>query len=123
MARKPLKICLATAEMTPLAKTGGLADVAAALTAYFDAQGHDVRTLMPFHSAIDASKLDLTPVHFLQNRPLQLGRHHFRYSIDTATLPGNCFSNCLQAHSNRVNHPRSLPPGRSGKRSAWQQKN
>jgi starch synthase len=89
MARKPLKICLATAEMTPLAKTGGLADVAAALTAYFDGRGHDVRTLMPFHSTIDASRLDVTPVHFLQNQPLRLGQHHFRYSIDTATLPGS----------------------------------
>ena len=89
MARKPLKICLATSEMTPLAKTGGLADVAAALTSFFDAQGHDVRTLMPFHSAIDTSKLDVTPVHFLQKRSLQIGQHHYRYSIDTATLPGS----------------------------------
>jgi starch synthase len=89
MARKPLKICLATSEMTPLAKTGGLADVAAALTTYFDDQGHDVRTLMPYHSVIDSSELDVTPVHFLQDRPLQLGLHHYRYSIDTATLPGS----------------------------------
>ena len=89
MAQQPLKICLATSEMAPLAKTGGLADVAAALTAFFDARGHDVRALLPFHSAIDTSKLDVTAVHFLQDRHLWLGRHHFRYSIDTATLPGS----------------------------------
>jgi len=75
--------------MTPLAKTGGLADVAAALSLYFDAQGHDIRALMPLHSAIDTSGLDITPVHFLQDRHLWLGNHHYRYSIDTATLPGS----------------------------------
>jgi starch synthase len=89
MPQEPLKICLATSEMTPLAKTGGLADVAAALSVYFDAQGHDIRALMPLHSAIDTSGLDITPVHFMQDRHLWLGNHHYRYSIDTATLPGS----------------------------------
>jgi starch synthase len=89
MAGKPLKICLATSEMTPLAKTGGLADVAAALTVFLDSRRHDVRALMPLHSVIDTSKADITPVDFLQNRLLQVGRHQFRYSIDTAYLPGS----------------------------------
>jgi len=89
MAQQPLKICLATSEMTPLAKTGGLADVAAALTAFLDAQGHDVRAIIPFHSSIDSGNLDVTPVHFLQDKHLWLGQHHYRYSIDTATLAGS----------------------------------
>ena len=41
--KKPLNICLASAEVTPLAKTGGLADVSAALSAYLHTAGHDVR--------------------------------------------------------------------------------
>jgi starch synthase len=89
MAQQPLKICLATAEMTPLAKTGGLADVAAALSVFLDGQGHDVRALLPLHSTIDTSRLAVTPVRFLQDRHLWLGNHHYRYSIDTATLPGS----------------------------------
>jgi starch synthase len=89
MVQKPLKICLATSEMTPLAKTGGLADVAGALSVFFHGQGHDVRALMPLHSTIDTTRLDITPVHFLQDRHLWLGNHHFRYSIDTAILPGS----------------------------------
>jgi starch synthase len=89
MAQQPLKIFLAASEMTPLAKTGGLADVTAALSVYFDNLGHDVRALLPLHSAIDTSVLDVTPVHFLQDLRLWLGDHHFRYSIDTATLPGS----------------------------------
>jgi starch synthase len=89
MAQQPLKICLAASEMAPLAKTGGLADVTAALSEYFDTRGHDVRALLPLHSAIDTSDLDVTPVDFLQNLDLWLGDHHYRYSIDTATLPGS----------------------------------
>jgi len=73
MAENPLKICLTSSELAPLAKTGGLADVTAALSTYLHDQGHDVR---------------VSPVSFLQEIPIQLGQWHVRYSIDTATLPG-----------------------------------
>jgi starch synthase len=89
MAEHSLNICLVSSELAPLAKTGGLADVTAALSAYLDGQGHDIRVLIPFYSSIDTAALDVSPVHFLQNQPLQLGQHHFFYSIDTATLPGS----------------------------------
>jgi starch synthase len=89
MAQQPLKICLATSEMTPLAKTGGLADVASALSVFLGQTGHDIRVLLPLHSVIDATTLDLAPVSFLQDRDLWLGGHHYRYSIDAATLPGS----------------------------------
>ena len=88
MAQEPLRICLVSSELTPLAKTGGLADVCAALSAFFAEQGHDVRVIIPFYSAIDTSGLDVVPVGYLQDRPLQLGGHRFHYSIDSATLPG-----------------------------------
>ena len=88
MPEKPLKICLASSELTPLAKTGGLADVSAALSAFLDDNGHDIRVLIPFYSAIDATALDITPVQFLQNLPIQIGSHKFTYSIDTTNCPG-----------------------------------
>ena len=88
MAQEPLKICLVTSELTPLAKTGGLADVCTALSDYFHGQHHDVRVLLPLYSSIDTSTLNLTPVDFLQDRVLYLGHHTFRYSIDMADLPG-----------------------------------
>jgi len=89
MPREPLKICLASSELAPLAKTGGLADVAAALSVYLDRHGHDVRVLLPLYSSIDTSGLEISRVQFLQNLPIQMGRHHFHYSIDTARLPGS----------------------------------
>ncbi|HJQ61252.1 MAG TPA: glycogen/starch synthase, partial [Burkholderiales bacterium] len=57
----PLNICLATSEITPLAKTGGLADVCGALSAFLHGNGHDVRVLMPRYSSIDTSELEIVP--------------------------------------------------------------
>ena len=89
MAEHPLKICLTSSEMSPLAKTGGLADVTAALSAYLHHQGHDIRVLIPLYSSIDTAALNITPVDFMQDLPMELGQYRFRYSIDTVSLPGN----------------------------------
>ena len=52
---RPINICLASSEFAPLAKTGGLADVCAALSSYLHTQGHDVRVLLPlYRSVLDA---------------------------------------------------------------------
>jgi len=91
MSKDALKICLASSELAPLAKTGGLADVVSALSVYLDKQGHDVRVLIPLYSSIDTSSLEITPVRFLQNLPMQIGSNHIRYSIDTTALPGSGF--------------------------------
>ncbi len=48
-----MKILLATSEMTPLAKTGGLADVSGALPRALAALGHEVAVVMPFYGTID----------------------------------------------------------------------
>ena len=87
MPDKPLKICLVSSELTPLAKTGGLADVSAALSAFLDSKGHDIRVLIPFYSAIDTKSLEIVPDPSLQNLSIRIGNHHLNYSIDTTTLP------------------------------------
>jgi starch synthase len=87
--RTPLRICLATSELSPLAKTGGLADVCAALSAFLHRDGHDVRVLLPRYSAIDESRLEIVPVDFLQRIPIRLGSRAGHYSIDTVQLPGS----------------------------------
>ena len=87
MPENPLKICLVSSELTPLAKTGGLADVSAALSAFLDSKGHDIRVLIPFYSAIDTKPLEIAPDPSLQNLSIQIGNHHLNYSIDTTTLP------------------------------------
>lgn len=49
---KSLKILYACSELTPLAKTGGLADVANALPKALHERGHDVRIIMPCYGFI-----------------------------------------------------------------------
>ncbi len=85
----PLRICFIASEVAPLAKTGGLADVAGALTKYLHAGGHDIRTFMPLYGQIDRRQLDIWPVEFLRDVPLQLGAHSLRFSVHTARLPGS----------------------------------
>jgi starch synthase len=85
----PLRICFIASEIAPLAKTGGLADVAGALTKYLHADGHDMRVFVPLYRQIDRSALEMWPVEFLQDVPVQLGAHALRFSVLTARLPGS----------------------------------
>jgi len=55
-ATRPLKILLVSAEVSPFAKVGGLADVAGALPKALRALGHDVRVVMPRYGSIDPDK-------------------------------------------------------------------
>ena len=84
-----LSICMVAAEVAPFAKTGGLADVAGALTKYLDGAGHDVRLFMPFYSRIDVKLLEIQRVDFLQNLPLEFNAHRYQYSVWSARLPNS----------------------------------
>ncbi|MGI9232079.1 MAG: glycogen synthase GlgA [Woeseiaceae bacterium] len=86
-SKRPLKICLASSEVTPLAKTGGLADVNAALAAYLYDKGHDVRVLIPFYSSLRRDGLKIRPVAKLQNLSIAVGSRDYQYSIDVTTVP------------------------------------
>ena len=57
-----LKVLVATAELAPFAKIGGVADVAAALSKELSKAGHDVRVVLPRYRQIDIGKNDLRPV-------------------------------------------------------------
>ncbi|HYP80153.1 MAG TPA: glycogen synthase [Steroidobacteraceae bacterium] len=85
----PLRICFIASEIAPLAKTGGLADVAGALAKYLTAAGHELRVFMPLYRQIDRRGLDIWPVEFLRNIPLQLGTHALRFDVYTVRLPAS----------------------------------
>jgi starch synthase len=84
-----LSVCLLSAEVAPLSKTGGLADVAGALAKYLVTAGHDVRLFTPLYASIDRSKFPMRPVDGLQQIPLQIGPHHYVFSVVTTRLPGS----------------------------------
>jgi len=57
-----LKVLVATAELAPFAKLGGVADVAAALSKELRRLGHDVRVVLPRYRQVDIAKHGLRPV-------------------------------------------------------------
>jgi starch synthase len=82
-----IRICFIASEVAPLAKTGGLADVAGALPRYLHSKGHDIRLFMPLYSQVGATGLQTTPVASAQNVELRLGPHRYTFSILEAQLP------------------------------------
>ena len=87
--RVPYRVLFVAAEYAPLAKTGGLADVAAALSRFLHRRGDDVRVFVPLYRSIAARQLALAPLPLLSDRALALGAHHYRYSVRTGTAPGS----------------------------------
>jgi starch synthase len=86
--QEKLAICLLASEAEPLSKTGGLADVAGALTRSLDRAGHDVRLFTPCYASIDRAAFSAQPLEGLQDLPLALGPNHYVFSVLQARLPG-----------------------------------
>jgi starch synthase len=84
-----MRICFVASEVAPLAKTGGLADVAGALPRHLHDQGHDIRVVMPLYSSIGTAALEMLPVEGAQNVALRLGAHLYSYSLFETRLPGS----------------------------------
>jgi len=83
----PMRICFLSAEYSPFAKTGGLGDVAAALTRHLARRGHDLRVFIPLHGQMELQGIDRHPVEFLQGMTVQVGAHLYRYDVQTARVP------------------------------------
>jgi starch synthase len=82
--RKGLKILFVSAEVSPFAKTGGLADVAGSLPQTLAAMGNDVRVVMPRYKMIK------TGVNYVADFPVQM-----EYRKETCVVRESelCFKN------------------------------
>jgi starch synthase len=83
-----LRIAVLASEVEPLSKTGGLADVAGALSKYLHESGHDVRLFTPCYASIDRTAFAVQPLEGLARVPLEVGAHDFVFSVLRAVLPG-----------------------------------
>jgi starch synthase len=79
-----MRVFFASSEVTPFAKTGGLADVAGALPAALARLGHDVKVVMPKYAVIDAKRWGLTAGNEIVVRPA--GRE-IPFTLWTGRLP------------------------------------
>lgn len=88
MAGKKLKILFVTSEVVPFVKTGGLADVSAALPQMLAEMGHEVRIVVPKYGAVDNRKFKIHEVVRLKDIQLQLGEKEVVFSLKSCFLPG-----------------------------------
>ena len=84
----PLRILQVASELAPLAKTGGLADVVAALSHELATRGHQVRVMVPLHRAFLDAGVGLAPVPGLEALPLELGPRRGTLSVRRAIITG-----------------------------------
>jgi starch synthase len=82
-----VNILYLTSEVARYAKTGGLADVSAALPQYLQRAGHDVRVFLPYYGRLDDSGATLEVV--LRDIEIWLGAHRFVVAIVRAERPGD----------------------------------
>jgi starch synthase len=80
-----VNILFVTSEVAGYAKTGGLADVSAALPLYLQRARHDVRVFMPYYSKVDDKGATLDIV--LRDLDVRIGRRRFTVSIIRASRP------------------------------------
>ena len=73
-----MNVLFVASEMAPFAKTGGLADVMAALPAYLHRAGHDARVVMPFYDRVDTTKAVFEAIIDLE---VVLGQHRYACKI------------------------------------------
>jgi starch synthase len=82
-----VNILYLTSEVARYAKTGGLADVSAALPQHLRRAGHDVRVFLPYYSRVDDKGATLEVV--LRDIEIRLGGHRYEVSIVRAERPGD----------------------------------
>jgi starch synthase len=86
--QKRYAVCMLASEVAPLSKTGGLADVAGALSKALVNGGHDVRLFTPAYSSIDRAACAARPVANLTKLRLVIGTQAFAFSVLRGRLPG-----------------------------------
>lgn len=88
MAAKKLKILFVTSEVVPFVKTGGLADVSAALPQMLTEFGHEVRIVVPKYGAVDDRKFKIHEVVRLKDIHCNIGDKDVVFSLKSCFLPG-----------------------------------
>jgi starch synthase len=88
MPSKKLKILFVTSEVVPFVKTGGLADVSAALPQMLAEMGHEVRIVVPKYGAVDDRKFKIHEVVRLKDLSIKIGDKDVVFSLKSCFLPG-----------------------------------
>ncbi|MFT4540813.1 MAG: starch synthase [Planctomycetota bacterium] len=82
-----MRICLVASELTPFAKTGGLADVSTALARHLSRAGHDVLTFLPLYPRCRRPEWPLQPVEGLVGLEVTFESAHHNFAVYSTPLP------------------------------------
>jgi starch synthase len=82
----PLPVCMMASEVTPLSKTGGLADVSGALTRVLSGAGHDVRLFTPAYRSIDRAACAARALEGFERLPVEVGERSYEFGLLRGTL-------------------------------------
>ncbi len=88
MSSRKYKILFVTSEVVPFVKTGGLADVSAALPQMLSEMGHEVRIVVPKYGAVDERKFKIHEVVRLKDILIRIGERDVVFSLKSCFLPG-----------------------------------
>mgnify|MGYP000073681258 CR=1 FL=1 len=88
MSTRKLKILFVTSEAIPFVKTGGLADVSAALPKMLTEMGHEVRLVIPKYGAVDERKFKVHDIIRLKDISIKIGDKDVVFSLKSCFLPG-----------------------------------
>jgi starch synthase len=87
-----VNVLFVASELAPFAKTGGLADVMAALPPYLHRAGHDVRVVIPLYDTMNQAKVELAKV---TSFAISLGTHRYEFNVfTTGQAPPIYFISC-----------------------------
>jgi len=87
MLKKKLKILMASAEIAPFAKVGGLADVVGSLPPALKKLGCDIRLIIPLYGSIDRKKYKLKKIR--SNIEIPSAGKFIKINLWQAKLPGS----------------------------------
>ncbi|MCQ2958359.1 MAG: glycogen/starch synthase, partial [Candidatus Gastranaerophilales bacterium] len=83
-----MKILFVSAEVSPFAKVGGLADVAGSLPKAIKKKGHDIKVVMPLYGCIDRAKYKFEFIHF-PHIVVQMGCNDIGFGVAKGYLPNS----------------------------------
>ena len=83
------QICFVTSEVAPYAKTGGLADVCAALPVALAKTNHRVRVFLPFYPGARKAAGETEIVENARDVPVKLGTGSYAFTLHRTRLPGS----------------------------------
>ncbi|MDD3594508.1 MAG: glycogen synthase [Candidatus Gastranaerophilales bacterium] len=83
-----MNILFVSAEVSPFAKVGGLADVAGSLPKYIKNLGHEIKVVMPAYGCIDYQKYGIEYVNF-PPLTVQMGSSDIGFGVMKGKLPNS----------------------------------